>query len=64
MPLQRELGAIKTMASDRERRIQFNSRLLGTAFRCGYRDRRFEDLHFHDLRHKGTRLPFKAGFAI
>jgi len=42
----------------------YNSRSVGTAFRRQCRELGIDDLHFHDLRHKGTSRLFEAGFSI
>jgi len=47
-----------------ERIFPYNSRSVGTAFRCGCVELKIKDLHFHDLRHEGTSRLFEAGFTI
>ena len=41
-----------------------SKQIHGAAFRRQCREIKIEDLHFHDLRHEGTRRLFEAGFTI
>ncbi len=47
-----------------DRIFPYNHRSAGTAFRGACQDLGIEDLHFHDLRHKGASRLFEAGFEI